>query len=209
MTKLEIINSEREKYQLLHLENPKYGGRTGCARAFTKNNDVFHQAVKYALKTSKTLLDVGCGKGFFTDYFRNNYPNIEEIVGTDIADCIKEYRKDLNIVICGADDMPFSDRKFDFVAHMDGMEHIPVEIEYDVFREICRVSKRCVYMTIATHEAPRDKLRIKEGLSPVHINMKNAREWRDWIHISAKRNGFKVIGFEDYKLWVHVFLARA
>jgi len=205
LNKIKLLEREQKKYDLLH-QNIKYGGRTGRAKQFFKNDDAFHKTVRSIMKTSKTMLDVGCGKGFFIDVFSSHFKNLA-ITGCDISQTAIQGRPDLHLMLCSAHKMPFKDGQFDIVAHMDGMEHIPAEIELDVMNELSRVAKRYMYMTIATHPVKHhDDKYEKQGLGAVHINMKTADEWRHFISKFCIENGFNFIDFQDYKDWVHVLI---
>lgn len=206
MNKSEIREREKKKYNLLHSGSAKYGGRSARGKMFMRNNDNFHQRVKKIFKESKTALDVGCGKGFFIDFFSSQFKNLQ-ISGCDISDECAKFRPDLLIAVCDASELPYKDNQFDIALHMDGMEHIPVEIEQDVIRELVRVSKNYVYMTIATHEVKHhDDVYINLGLGAVHINMKTAEEWFNFLKDFSIDNGFIIRGFENYTDWVHVLL---
>lgn len=205
----QIKEREKVKYNLLYSSDDKYGGRTGRAKVFLRGNDEIHSFVKEALLKSSSLLDVGCGKGHFMLMFKEYWPNLKVITGLDIAArSLQKYDPGLKIYEASADDMPFPDSSFDFVAHMDGMEHIPVEMEELVFAEEVRVAKKFIYHTIATHPVKRDKVWIAKGLGAIHINMRTPAEWKTIFEAYADKYRVKIKHFVDYRLWVHVMLEK-
>jgi ubiquinone/menaquinone biosynthesis C-methylase UbiE len=198
------------KYNLLYTEDKTYGWRSGRPKTFLRGNDVIHQSIKSAIKESVTLLDIGCGRGFWVDFFRREYPWLQ-ITCVDIAaKTIRKYRPDLNIVEASADNLNmFKDNQFDLITHLDGMEHIPVEIEEKTFAEECRVAKRFVYHQIATHAVARDKNWEERGLGAVHINLKTASEWKQFFDTNCLKYNMTINFFVDYRQWVHVLLEKS
>jgi ubiquinone/menaquinone biosynthesis C-methylase UbiE len=204
----QLIEREKVKYNLLYASDEKYGGRSGRPKTFLRGNDEIHTFTKKALSNSKTLLDIGCGQGFFVDFFKQQYPKMQISCIDIAAKELQKRRPDLNIIEASADELPFDNDKFDIVTHLDGMEHIPVEIEEQVFREEYRVSRKYIYHQIATHPVKRDQVWIDKGLGAIHINMKTAEEWRVWFEEMSLRYGAKILNFVDYRLWVHVLLEK-
>jgi ubiquinone/menaquinone biosynthesis C-methylase UbiE len=206
MNKNELLKKERAKYNKLHKEELKYGGKTGRAKAFKKANDKLHMRIKQALLNSKTLLDIGCGKGFMIDFFKNNYKHIEG-TGIDISkEALKHVTKEIITHCCSADKMPFKDNSFDVVIHQDGMEHILVELEKDVMDEIYRVSNKYIYMTIAIHEIKRDQK--KKGNNKVHCNLKSVKEWKRIFIDFVKTKNIKDWLFLADENWIYIYLEK-
>lgn len=206
LNRSELIARETRKYNKLHSENVKYGGRSARGKMFVNNEDQFHKLVKKVFKESKTMLDVGCGKGFFIDFFSARYKNLQ-ITGMDISNEAAKTRPDLNIVVADGCNMPFDDNQFEVSVHMDGMEHIPAEIETDFLKEVLRVTKNYIYLTIATHAVKHhDEPYEAAGLGAVHINMKKADEWYLWLKEFSNNNNCVITSFQDYGLWCHCLL---
>jgi len=205
--KEDIIRRERTKYNHIH-QREKYGAKTGRVKQFALAKDGLHKSVKAALKDSESLIDIGCGKGGFMDFFRNRYPHLE-IVGLDIAEEVKKHRPDLNIVISDAGHIPFEDERFDFVCHQDGLEHIPEELLEDTMKEEFRVCKKYMYFTVATHEVKHnDDIYREMGLGAIHINMKTVKEWKQVFIKYFADNSFSRWIFDADKNWVYVYLEK-
>lgn len=200
-----LIEKEKEKYNELHKREVKYGGKTGRAKAFLRAKDKLHLKVKEGLNNSKTLLDVGCGKGFMLKFFKSRYKHLK-ITGVDIANEVNEYCKKFDFYCCSANSMPFDTNSFDIVIHQDGMEHIPIDIEKDVMNEICRVANKYIYMTIAIHEIGRDNGKI--GNDKVHCNIKSVKEWKKIFIEFVLKNNIKHWLFDADKNWVYVYMEK-
>jgi len=207
MTKEEILEREKRKYNHIH-QRLNYGGKTGRIKQFAMAKDKLHIATRKAIKKSLNLLDVGCGKGAFMDWLRNNRPEIQ-VMGIDIAEEVKKHRSDLNIIIASASDIPFGDSSFDFVCFQDGLEHIPIELEQDVLNEMYRVCKKYMYLTIAIHEVPHnDKIYSDMGLGAIHINMKTIKEWKNVFIKFVIENKIKYWLFDADKYWVFIYMEK-
>jgi SAM-dependent methyltransferase len=205
----ELIKREKMKYNLLYLEDQKYGGKSGRPKTFLRGNDEIHKSIKTAINESVTMLDIGCGRGFFVDMFRREYPHLQIHCVDIAAKEIKKTRPDLNIIEASADNLSmFVDGKFDLVTHLDGMEHIPAAIEEKAISEEIRVSNKYIYHQIATHEVARDKDWEKRGLGKVHINLKSADQWKKAFVYWSEKYKADIKYFVDYRQWVHVLLER-
>jgi ubiquinone/menaquinone biosynthesis C-methylase UbiE len=184
---------------------PKYGGKSGRIKVFKRANDLLHKKVKRALALSKSLLDVGCGKGAFMDYFKRAHGM--HCTGIEIAENVG--RPDLNIIYGSAHEMIFKDKQFDIVVHQDGMEHIPEEIERQVLSELFRVSRNYIYMTIAIHEVKHNDDKTESmGLGKVHCNMKSIADWEEILEdyiISYKVKDFELCYDKN---WVYVYIQK-
>jgi len=207
MTKEDIIQREKDKYNHIH-KKERYGAKTGRVKQFKLAKNKLHTAVKTAIKQSKNLIDIGCGKGGFMDYFNNTYYNLK-VVGLDIAEEVKKHRPDLNIIISDAGNIPFPDNEFDFVCHQDGLEHIPEELLIDTLNEEFRVCNKYMYFTIATHSVKHNDDIYKEmGLGAIHINMKTAKEWKRVFIEFVEKNNIRNWIFDADKNWVYIYLEK-
>lgn len=89
----------------------------------------------------KAILDVGCGKGRFVNFFSNR---AKEIVGIEPAKKLleegkKKYPK-LKLLPGSATEIPFPDNTFDVVLCVEVLEHVP-EID-EALKEMKRVLKK-------------------------------------------------------------------
>jgi ubiquinone/menaquinone biosynthesis C-methylase UbiE len=103
---------------------------------------------------SKTILDLGCGFGWFEKFSIEN--NCKEIVGLDVVDTdfeiIKENLKSEKLKLVGgtANKLNFKDEYFDTVTAWEVIEHIPYGTEKDMLLEIERVLKKGGILYLST-----------------------------------------------------------
>ena len=79
-----------------------------------------------------------------------------------------------------AHNIEFEDNSYDVVQHIDGLEHIPVEWEYDVLKEEVRVAKNYIFHANAMDTASLDVIANSNGFTNVHINIKSEEQWDDF-----------------------------
>ena len=82
--------------------------------------------------------------------------------------------------------LPFKNNEFDVVYFLDGMEHIPTEIENESISESFRVSKNYVCHGIAMCSS------IRKGIE-LHVNIKTSEKWKEIIDSIAQKFGFSSI----------------
>ncbi|MEK6970147.1 MAG: methyltransferase domain-containing protein [archaeon] len=93
--------------------------------------------------TSQTmLLDVGCGTGFFTHYWKEKTPHV---VGMDFSHEMLAKNNVPDLVRGSAEALPFDDQSFDVVFCSNLLHH--VESPVDVVKEMARVTRRYVVLS--------------------------------------------------------------
>jgi SAM-dependent methyltransferase len=122
-----------------------------------------------ALDPKGSLLDVGTGRGETLAMARGL--GFERVMGTEVVPALID--GDL-VVRAEVHDLPFADNEFDWVTMFDVMEHlIPGDDELAV-RELCRVARHGVVVTIANFPS------VKDG-EVLHINLRPYREWDELL----------------------------
>jgi ubiquinone/menaquinone biosynthesis C-methylase UbiE len=129
---------------------------------------------KYLRETEPkgSLLDVGTGRGETLDLAESL--GFAPVIGTEVVpDLIDGAR----VVHGEVHALPFPDGSYDHVTMFDVMEHLlPGDDELAV-RELCRVARDSVLLTIANFPS------VKDG-EVLHINLRPYREWdgllREW-----------------------------
>jgi SAM-dependent methyltransferase len=97
--------------------------------------------------TTESVLDIGCGNGVFT----NRLLHIPVVVGVDRS---RSALRHVQVPRCQGDiaHLPFSCGSFDLVATMEVIEHLPFHIFRDSLRELARVARRYVFITVPHQE---------------------------------------------------------
>jgi ubiquinone/menaquinone biosynthesis C-methylase UbiE len=108
-----------------------------------------------------TLLDIGCGTGWFDFYLRDKYSFDGEITGIDISqhnlnllalEIKKRGDKKTSVFLANGEKMPFADKIFDIALMTESLEHV-AEPE-TVIKEAARVLKRGGRFIITSPSGP-------------------------------------------------------
>lgn len=204
----QTVNREQRKYIELYKEDENYGHNQHKTAEMLRGNKKVRRELHKILKYSTSLLDLGCGKGFYTRYIENTYPNLKVVCVDIAAKEIMKHRPDMKILQASANELPIMDNYFDIVFHLDGLEHIPEEIEENVIAEELRVSKKYVYHQISTNPVSIDEKWEGRGLGAIHINIKTEKEWKKTFINYAKKYKLRIRFFISYKGWVFVLLEK-
>ena len=178
MDKVEI---EKAKYEEVHSRTFSYGLGLRQVRDLKNESYDFSKRFNEIVKQSNTCLDIACGGGTIMDYvdYLGCIPT-----GIDISEsAIKKVDKSYTSVVGSCHQLPFKDNQFDLVYFLDGMEHIPLEIENEALHEPFRVSKNFVCHAIALESS----VHFGEEL---HCNLKDPEEWREIINKIANKLGW-------------------
>lgn len=110
------------------------------------------------------VLDVGCGNGLITKELADGY----QVVGVDQS-AVALTESKVPVAQADAGHLPFADAAFDLVLTTDMLEH--VSALDDVVRELVRVSRKYVLVTVPYAEDLSSKLAVCEQCeSQFHIN---------------------------------------
>lgn len=116
-------------------------------------------------RKSQSLLDVGCGRGELMSAAK--VMGMSYVRGTETVDDLIG----LEVVYALAHELPFPDRSFDIVSCTDVIEHIlPGDDELAV-REMCRVAK--YHVIISVNNGPS----VNERGDNLHVNIRPFGEW--------------------------------
>lgn len=97
----------------------------------------------------KTVLDVGCGNGAITNYLADYY----SVTGLDRSEKALEFVK-TNKILASADAIPSKDNVFDLVFSSELLEHLEEEVLQNAVKEIKRVSKSYILISVPNAENP-------------------------------------------------------
>ncbi len=185
-----LMQAEQAKYSQVRERKPLYGFGKRQVQWLSARDNNFTRSFFDALRSADimTALDVGCGGGTVMDLVKDHV----QVQGVDIYPDAPNQRPDLRIHHMNAASLEFDDDSFDIVYHLDGMEHIPAELERCVLREEFRVARRLVFHEIALVLAAGDRALLAEGKPPLHTNLKPPDEWRRVIDPIAEKAGFSL-----------------
>ena len=187
---MRLEERERLKYNLTHEGEKPFHHMRQINELLTYDSQ-FHQQWRECVKSGMSFLDVGVGAGTVLKYLHDSGL---EYLGIDISDeMIKKLSKHgLNCKVISCHDMAqIADESYDVVQHLDGMEHIPLEWETLALKEQVRISRQYIFYANAMCGAHLDNLTIKQGLGPVHINIKDAQGWTKFYQQNTSL-GYKI-----------------
>lgn len=132
-------------------KNPT-GEWLGCGPIVQVWKDIFNLSRRNTEHGMCKVLDVGCGRGQFVTYLRDI--NVEAW-GFDFSEWAIENRyprceKGWIRVHDATRRWPYGDREFDLVTTLDFFEHIYIEDIDFILKEMYRVSKKWIFLQIAT-----------------------------------------------------------
>lgn len=106
-----------------------------------------------------SLLEVGCGDGRILNQIKDNY---KTIYGIDIS---KEAIKNVEVPtkLADASELPFPDNSFDIVLCCEVLEHIPYETYQKSLKELERVAKKYIIISVPNNE----NLKLKQVTCPI------------------------------------------
>lgn len=140
-----------------------------------------------------TVLEVGAGRGSLIKQFSEMG---KHVYGIDISEyCVDnpipgaEGMLDVGIV-CG---LPFDEKEVDVVIALDVLEHQPIDYFDLAMREICRVARTQIFITV-----PNEMVNPYLKGSEVELEHYIVQRWTWWVE-QFKRFGFKWIPFTGPK----------
>lgn len=147
------------------------------------------------VKSSDSLLDVGCGTGFSLDYF-----DVASAVGIDPADkLVEQYKQtqqsdrvDLNacskkILVGSAEKLPFENSSFDVVVSFTAIQNF-TDVKGGL-REILRVGKNRFALTFLKSVSFSNKIEriLREVFSESIFSIEKIEEDKDFIFIIHRK----------------------
>ena len=135
----------------------KYDGRwKNLAKALIKN---------YKLNNNSRILDIGCAKGYLLKELKDLLPK-SKLYGVDISEyAISNGHKSIknNLIIANANSLPFKKNFFDLTISINSLHNILSLKELkQSFRDIKRVSKKNMFITVGTYENEKEKKILDE-----------------------------------------------
>ena len=95
----------------------------------------------------QTILDVGCGNGFFL----NALPPKYETIGIDFSqEALKRVKT--KTILGNISRLPFPDRSFDLVTCLEVLEHLPHDVFTEALGEIQRVARKYIIVSVPNQQ---------------------------------------------------------
>lgn len=116
----------------------------------TRGTDAFVEDYKWVLaridKRSKTLLDVGCGNGFWLDHIaKNTDPSQLKLFGLDIIESLS-LGANMGYTCGEIETLPFADKSFDIVTCFFVLEHI--KNLNQAIKELKRITRHQLFLAV-------------------------------------------------------------
>ncbi|GJQ23511.1 MAG: hypothetical protein HBSAPP01_13010 [Candidatus Brocadia sapporoensis] len=105
----------------------------------------------------RSVLDVGCGNGFFLNYLQEFHNQFTRLCGIDRSESALKYVK-TEKKLGSIDSLPFSENEFDLLVCLEVLEHLPLRIYKLGLKELCRVSNKYIVITVPYNEELKNKL---------------------------------------------------
>jgi ubiquinone/menaquinone biosynthesis C-methylase UbiE len=145
------------------------------------------------LKGCESLLDIGAGRSFYAQQMKDEL-KLKRAVVTDISNaaCIYQLGKGMMALQCDVlEGLPFGEDEFDAVTAFDCLEHLPKDGLRFVLKEMRRVAKKVMVITVPEIQA--------NGRGPggevLHLTVEPLQWWSRYIQ--------KVLGKEP-ALYRHI-----
>ena len=138
------------------------------------------------LDDSKSLLDVGCAKGFMLYDLKLKIPGLK-IQGIDISKyAIENSKEDVRkyLSVANATNLPFPDNSFDVVISINTIHNLDEENCGKALKEISRVSKKNSFITV---DAYRNDIE-REQMFKWNLTAKTIMSVEKWKEFFKKHN---------------------
>ncbi len=133
----------------------------------------------YSLNNKSKILDIGCAKGYLLKEFNDLLKN-STTIGVDISEYavnnshnkIKNY-----LAVANSLELPFEDNYFDLTISVNTLHNILDLKSLEMsFREIKRVSKKNIFISVGTYENKKEK-KILDNWAVVATTYMHKKNW--------------------------------
>lgn len=102
-------------------------------------------------KESESLLDIGCGNGILCNRIEQKKSSLKRVVGFDRSlEALKYVKTEKRVG--EIDQLPFKNKEFDIVCALEVLEHLNLETFELALKEISRVAKKKIIITVPFDE---------------------------------------------------------
>jgi len=151
----------------------------------------------YGLKAGDRILDVGCGKGFLLQSFREVTAGVE-VQGIDISKyAIDHAPEDLKplLRIGVASSLPFPDGSFDLVVSINTLHNLHCYDLDRALREIERVARQHKYLCVESYRTEEEKANLLYWQVTCEA-FNTPEEWDWWFRTTGYSGDHSFIYFE-------------
>jgi SAM-dependent methyltransferase len=151
----------------------------------------------YGLKAGERILDIGCGKGFLLQSFREVVAGVE-IDGIDISKyAIDHAPEDLKprLQVGVASSLPFRDKSFDLVVSINTLHNLHCYDLDKALREIERVARRHKYLCVESYRTEEEKANLLYWQVTCEA-FNTPEEWDWWFRTTGYTGDHSFIYFE-------------
>ena len=179
-----------EYYKKMHVDGYKLSNgkiRTSEEAYNGKSTLIFAKLIKEIIKKNKikTMLDYGCGKGFF-------YKNPSNQNGLQIKSLRNYWDIDIDLYDPCFDENSYlnEDKNYDLLICVDVLEHIPTEDIYWILEKLMTKTKKYLFINVACYPA----IALLPNGKNAHINIQPPKWWHEKIlNFQDKLQHIKVI----------------
>ncbi|PZU88721.1 MAG: class I SAM-dependent methyltransferase [Chryseobacterium sp.] len=157
------------------------------------------------LKSSSNVLELGCGIGVMTkllaSFVKEGY-----IEAVDLSDKSVEFAKtkitNKNVSLFTDDVVGYFPKKksFDFITLFDIIEHIPIELHPDLFKNLSKIADENTKILI--HIPNPDFIEYHQKDESAWLQIVDQPIPLQTIVNNAETNGLQVTNFDTYSIWV-------
>ncbi len=168
-----------------------YGGFSYQSRFWQPVIPTFQK--HYGLKTTDSVLDVGCAKGFMLHDFAQLIPGIK-VTGIDVSSYAIQNALDSmksHVRVADARKLPFKDKSFDLVISINTVHNLEKEDLAKALQEIERVSKGKSFITVDAYRNDEEK----EAMYAWNLTAKTI------MHVDEWKAFFKKVGYTGDYYW--------
>ncbi len=170
------------------------------------------EIIKIIPSDTKSILDVGCGNGFFVNTLSNTFSNrFNRVIGLDPSKEALKYVKTEKT--CGTiTELPFENESFDLVTSLEVLEHLPHEDYNRGISELKRVSRKHIIITVPNNQDLKTSLVMCPQcfcwFNPDYHTRNFNQEYLEKLFIGFKPVEIKEIGpLIKYRSYNHFMLA--
>jgi len=139
------------------MDNVNYYNQSELWKDNINNRELirFQEIIRVVPRNISSLLDIGCGNGQLLKFLLQQL-EIPNLFGIDISLTALKIAKNMApnaiFLYASADKLPFEDKSFDIIIASEVLEHLPYKVYEQTLKEISRVSKKYILITVPNNE---------------------------------------------------------